>query len=234
MALVGGMREKKSKSGKSAMATIPHQQQVARVTRVLLADDHRLIGEAVATLLSNTGRFYVETAETFDETIECLQNSETFDIVMLDLKMPGLVGMDSVRRVVEDAGKGQVVLFSATADRHGLNRAIEMGVRGLIPKTMPLQSLVSVLELIGSGQMFVPTNALKDKQSAGEREELNDVELYVLRLAASGLTNKQIANDLDQNETTVKMYMRSICKKLGARNRAHAAVIGRDLALIDT
>lgn len=205
-----------------------------RLTRVLLADDHRLIGEAVATLLANTGQFSVETAETFDETIECLQNSAPFDIVMLDLRMPGLVGMDHVRQVVVDAGKAQVVLFSATADRHTLNRAIEMGVRGLIPKTMPLQSLVSVLRLIESGQVFVPTNALEEKQGAGEREKLNDIELYVLRLAASGLTNKHIANDLDQSETTVKMYMRSICKKLGARNRAHAAVIGRDMALIDT
>lgn len=205
-----------------------------RLTRVLLADDHRLIGEAVATLLANTGQFSVETAETFDETIECLKNSAPFDIVMLDLRMPGLVGMDHVRQVVVDAGKAQVVLFSATADRHTLNRAIEMGVRGLIPKTMPLQSLVSVLRLIESGQVFVPTNALEEKQGAGEREKLNDIELYVLRLAASGLTNKHIANDLDQSETTVKMYMRSICKKLGARNRAHAAVIGRDMALIDT
>jgi two-component system nitrate/nitrite response regulator NarP len=204
------------------------------MTRVLLADDHRLIGEAVATLLANTGRFYVETAETFEEAVECLANSEPFDIVMLDLRMPGMVGMESVRRIVDDAGKAQVVLFSATADRHTLNRAMELGVRGLIPKTMPLQSLVSVLRLIESGQKFVPTSALNEKQGAAEHEKLNDVELYVLRLAASGLTNKHIANDLDQSETTVKMHMRSICKKLGARNRAHAAVIGRDTALIDT
>ncbi|MDP5334787.1 MAG: response regulator transcription factor [Paracoccaceae bacterium] len=204
------------------------------MTRVLLADDHRLIGEAVAAMLANTGRFQVETAETFDEAVECLKNSDAFDIVMLDLRMPGMVGMESVRRIVEDAGKGQVVLFSATADRHTLNRAMELGVRGLIPKTMPLQSLVSVLRLIESGQKFVPTSAMNEKQGAAEHEKLNDVELYVLRLAASGLTNKHIANDLDQSETTVKMHMRSICKKLGARNRAHAAVIGRDTALIDT
>jgi two-component system nitrate/nitrite response regulator NarP len=216
------------------MAKSMNTLQDEPMTRVLLADDHRLIGEAVAAMLANTGRFQVETAETFDEAVECLKNSDAFDIVMLDLRMPGMVGMESVRRIVEDAGKGQVVLFSATADRHTLNRAMELGVRGLIPKTMPLQSLVSVLRLIESGQKFVPTSAMNEKQGAAEHEKLNDVELYVLRLAASGLTNKHIANDLDQSETTVKMHMRSICKKLGARNRAHAAVIGRDTALIDT
>lgn len=204
------------------------------VTRVLLADDHRLIGEAVATLLSNTERFSVDTAETFDETLSCLADDGPYDIVMLDLRMPGLVGLDGVRQVVEQAGKGQVVLFSANADRHILTKSIELGVRGLIPKTMPLQSLVSVLRLIESGQMFVPADTLEEKPSAGERDKLTDVELHVLRLAAAGLTNKHIANDMDQSETTIKMHMRTICRKLGARNRAHAAVIGRDMALIDS
>ena len=204
------------------------------ISRVLLADDHRLIGEAVATLLSTTERFSVDTAETFDETISCLVNDGPYDIVMLDLRMPGLVGLEGVRQVVENAGMGQVVLFSANADRHILNRSIEMGVRGLIPKTMPLQSLVSVLRLIESGQMFVPADALDDKQAAGERDKLTDVELHVLRLAAAGMTNKHIANDMDQSETTIKMHMRTICRKLGARNRAHAAVIGRDMSIIES
>ena len=212
----------------------PYSSAGDKVTRVLLADDHRLIGEAVATLLSTTERFSVDTAETYGETIDCLVQSGPYDIVMLDLRMPGLVGLDGIRQVVEKAGDGQVVLFSANADRHTLSRAIEMGVRGLIPKTMPLQSLVSVLRLIESGQMFVPANALDEKQPTGDREALSDIELYVLRLAAAGLTNKHIAKDLKQSETTIKMHMRSICKKLGARNRAHAAVIGRDMSIIES
>lgn len=213
------------------MANVLSGQQ-ARVSRVLLADDHRLIAEAVAALLSSTGDFQVETAETFDEAIAALAGDNVYDIIMLDLRMPGLVGLEGVRRVVDRAKSAQVVLFSAHADRHIMARAIEMGVRGLIPKTMPLQSLVSVLRLIESGQMFVPTDYAEDKPALAEKDSLSDTELYVLRLAAAGLTNKHIANDLDQSETTIKMHMRSICRKLGARNRAHAAVIGRDMAII--
>lgn len=213
------------------MANVLGGQQ-ARVSRVLLADDHRLIAEAVAALLSSTGDFQVETAETFDEAIAALAGDNVYDIIMLDLRMPGLVGLEGVRRVVDRAKSAQVVLFSAHADRHIMARAIEMGVRGLIPKTMPLQSLVSVLRLIESGQMFVPTDYAEDKPALAEKDSLSDTELYVLRLAAAGLTNKHIANDLDQSETTIKMHMRSICRKLGARNRAHAAVIGRDMAII--
>jgi two-component system nitrate/nitrite response regulator NarP len=203
------------------------------VSRVLLADDHRLIGEAVAAMLTTTEKFSVDTAETFDETISRLANDGPYDIVMLDLRMPGLVGLEAVRQVVEKAGKGQVVLFSANADRHTLSRSIEMGVRGLIPKTMPLQSLVSVLHLIESGQMFIPADTADDKKNGAERDKLSDVEMHVLRLAAVGLTNKHIAKDMDQSETTIKMHMRTICRKLGARNRAHAAMIGRDMSLIE-
>lgn len=204
-----------------------------RMCRVLLADDHRLIGEAVAALLSSTGDFTVETAETFDAAIKALGADQTFDIIMLDLRMPGLVGLDGVRKVVAKAAGAQVVLFSAHADRHTLSRAMEMGVRGLIPKTMPLQSLVSVLRLIESGQMFVPADFADDKPAQSDKDSLTDTELYVLRMAAAGLTNKHIANDLDQSETTVKMHMRVICRKLGAKNRAHAAVIGRDMGAIE-
>jgi two-component system nitrate/nitrite response regulator NarP len=175
----------------------------------------------------------VDTAETFDETISRLANDGPYNIVMLDLRMPGLVGLEAVRQVVEKAGKGQVVLFSANADKHTLNRSIEMGVRGLIPKTMPLQSLVSVLHLIESGQMFIPADTADEKKNGTERDKLSDVEMHVLRLAAAGLTNKHIAKDMDQSETTIKMHMRTICRKLGARNRAHAAMIGRDMSLIE-
>jgi two-component system, NarL family, nitrate/nitrite response regulator NarL len=204
-----------------------------RLCRVLLADDHRLIAEAVAALLSSTGDFNVDTSETFDEAMTALNDNAGYHIVMLDLRMPGLVGLEGVRKVVDKAAGAQVVLFSAHADRHTLARAMEMGVRGLIPKTMPLQSLVSVLRLIESGQMFVPAEYADDKTAPAEKDSLSDTELYVLRLAAAGLTNKHIANDLDQSETTIKMHMRGICRKLDARNRAHAAVIGRDMGIIE-
>ncbi|MDX5414197.1 MAG: response regulator transcription factor [Rhodobacterales bacterium] len=204
------------------------------MSRILLADDHKLIAEAVASLLGTTGEFAVDTAETFQDVIHCLSQNDTYNIVMLDLRMPGLVGMDDIRQVVVQAGTGYVVLFSSNADRHTLKRAMDCGVRGLIPKTMPLQSLVSVLRLIETGQMFVPATAGDTDDNTDARAKLSDIELYVLRLAASGLTNKHIANDMKQSETTIKMHMRSICRKLGARNRAHAAVIGRDMAIIDT
>ena len=199
---------------------------------VLIADDHRLLGEAVANLLRSGAGYRVATAESFDTTVAALAK-DRFDIVLLDLKMPGMVGLASVRTVLDKAGKGRVVLFTGQVDRHFLNSALELGVRGLIPKTMPLQSLISVIQLIDSGQVFVPMQDLGQPGGGSEAgADLTEKEHFVLRLAADGLTNKEIARDMGTTEVTVKMHMRAVCRKLGARNRAHAAIISRERAIL--
>lgn len=200
--------------------------------RVLIADDHRLLAEAMADLLKSETDFSVDTTGTYDDAMRALA-AQPYDIVLLDLKMPGMIGLESVGNVVQAAKAGKVVLFTAQVDRHFLNSALGLGAKGLITKTMALQSLVSVIRLINSGQVFVPMQELiASGASDGDREKnLTDKELFVLRLASDGMTNKEIARDLGSTEVMVKMHMRSACKKLGARNRAHAAMISRERSL---
>lgn len=202
--------------------------------KVLIADDHKLLAEAVGSMLTAQGGFDVVTVENYHQALAQLDQDPDVDIVLLDLKMPGMVGLDSVSSIVEKARSGKVVLFTGLVDRHFLNSSLELGVKGLIPKTMPLQSLNSVIQLIMSGQIFVPMNDVinNSEQQSGTGSDLNEKELFVLRLAADGMTNKEIARDMSCTEVTVKMHMRSICKKLGARNRAHAAMISRELSII--
>ena len=201
--------------------------------KLLLADDHNLLVEAVSNMLNAMPEYEAITTDTLNGVLALLNEHGDFDIVLLDLKMPGMVGLESVQKVVKSAGDGKVVLFTGMVDRHFLNSALELGCKGLIPKTMPLKSLDSVIQLIMSGQVFVPMDSASvGADSSGKDHDLSDKELYVLRLAADGLTNKEIARGMDASEVTVKMHMRSICKKLGARNRAHAAMISRERALI--
>lgn len=201
--------------------------------KLLLADDHNLLVEAVSTMLNAMPDYEAVTTDTLNGALALLTEHGDFDVVLLDLKMPGMVGLESVQKVIKTAGDGKVVLFTGMVDRHFLNSALELGCKGLIPKTMPLKSLDSVIQLIMSGQVFVPMDtASVGGDSGGKDHDLSYKELYVLRLAADGLTNKEIARGMDASEVTVKMHMRSICKKLGARNRAHAAMISRERALI--
>lgn len=201
--------------------------------RILIADDHRMIGEVVADFLTSSNAFSVELAENLEKTLELLKAAGGYDIVMLDLVMPGMAGTDGIGKVVSANPNGSVVLFTSRVDRFTLDRALEMGVKGVIPKTMPARSLISALRLVNSGEVFLPATTIENRISHEKTADaLTEIELFILRLAAEGFTNKAIANDINQNETSIKMYMRSICSKLNARNRAHASMIGRDLGLL--
>ncbi|MDA9135608.1 response regulator transcription factor [Ascidiaceihabitans sp.] len=201
--------------------------------KIAIADDHKLLADAVSSMLGGEGGFETSCCYDLESLLKLLERGK-FDVILLDLKMPGMFGLDSVAQVVRAARDGGVVLFTGQVDRHVLDKALELGVRGLIAKTMPLRSLGSIIELISSGQIFVPVGADFPGSTTDleNNHGLNDKELYVLRLAADGMTNKEIAREMGATEVIVKMHMRSICRKLGARNRAHAAIISRERSLL--
>jgi two-component system nitrate/nitrite response regulator NarL len=212
---------------------IAGEQQSDVYLKVVIADDHKLIAEAVKLTLANDEAMIVSTCYDLPSLLELLA-AESFDIILLDLSMPGMMGVESIGTVISAAGEGYVVLFTGQIDKHVLDRAFELGVRGLIEKTMPLQSLRSIISLINSGQVFVPVGVDIANQRNGHQENqvLSGNEMHVLQHASNGLTNKEIAIIMDTTEVKIKMYMRAVCKKLGARNRTHAAIIGRELLLI--
>lgn len=207
--------------------------QLTDLLRILIADDHLLVSEAVSSVLRAEGRFEVKLTKDLNGALKHLAEG-VFDVVLLDFRMPGMVGLDSINQVVKAANSSRVVLFTGQIEKHVVDRALEIGVRGLIPKTLPLKSLGSVIDLINSGQVFVPvgSDAPQAVSESGSVDLLSQKEHTVLRFAAEGMTNKEIARDMGTSEVTVKMHMRAICKKLGARNRAHAAILSRELALL--
>jgi two-component system nitrate/nitrite response regulator NarP len=203
--------------------------------KVLIADDHALLAQAVAHALREDAGFDVAVTTSRQGAVDELEKSD-FDVVLLDLRMPGMHGLSSVAEVVKRAGDGQVVLFTGQLDRQFLDDSIKLGLSGYIPKTMPLKSLESALQLIRSGQTFIPhvdgPVEASPQTMPVKREPISDREVHVLRLAADGDTNKEIARALAVTETQVKMIMRNICTKLAARNRAHACIIARERMLI--
>ena len=223
--------------GKGGICMLQEQSSNDKVSKktlkLVIADDHKLLADAVASTLAKNGEFDVSSCYNLESLLITL-GQETFDVVLLDLRMPGMAGLDSVTQVIRAAGDGYVVLFTGQVDHHFLDKALSLGARGLISKTMPLRSLARIVELISSGQVFVPVGSdfPGSSNEVAHSHDLNDKEIYVLRLAADGMTNKEIARDMGATEVIVKMHMRAICKKLGARNRAHAAMISRELSLL--
>ena len=201
---------------------------------VLIADDHELLAEAVAQSLSRNEGLSAVVATSLAGTMDELSSHE-YDIVLLDLRMPGMMGLSSVESVLKRAPGVNVVLFTGQIDRRFLDDAVKLGVKGYIPKSMPLKSLDVSLRLIYSGQTFIPHHQPQESQLNASNltsEPLVERELFVLRLAADGMINKEIARDLGISEAQVKMIMRQVCQKLGARNRAHACVVSRERMLI--
>lgn len=204
-------------------------------TFVLIADDHLLLAEAVASALEAPPRFY-ETmlASDLAETLLALSSGVHIDLVLLDVRMPGMMGLKSIIEVIHAAAPAQVCLLSGEVDRDLVHLAVENGARGLIPKTMSIKSLASVVEFVLSGQIFIPADEHKDGKvnKSSEPTVLSEKEIGIVRLTSEGYINKEIANAIGSSEVTIKMHMRSICGKLKARNRAHAVAICRQRGLL--
>ena len=223
----------------SVVAPLPQlavaSQEGAGTVRILIADDHVLLAQAVARSLVNNGGFDVEVTENLDGALRIVKEVQP-DILLLDLKMPGMQGLLSVAKVVEKAGETRVVLFSAQIDPQFIRDALALGVAGYVPKTIGLPSFVAALTLIESGQVFVPQtdiHLLGSRPGASSSDtDLTEREISVLTMSSEGATNKEIAARLGGSESSIKLTMRTICAKLGARNRAHACIIARERALI--
>lgn len=203
--------------------------------RVLMADDHALVREAVASYLSEREGFDVLHASTLQETLDILSQDIRPEVVLLDLVMPGMDGMSSIQKVLAQCGTARLVIFSGSTNHSFVAQAIEIGVRGFLPKTMSLRSIGSALRMVRDGEVFVPSAMFTDTFNVGTRAAPRDgaqfstIETQVLKMAAEGKTNKEIAVALQTTEVLVKMHMRSICKKVDARNRTHAATRAREL-----
>lgn len=197
--------------------------------RILIADDHKLVREMLGLLLQNQDEFAVDMAETLPETLERIMSAGEYDIILLDIVMPGMGGLLGVKQVIKANAKGAVVLFSGQLRDSFVQDALSHGARGFIPKNLPPSHFLDALRLVSSGQVFLPPDAPKASQPPPVRAiaELGPQEQRVLSLLCDGLSNKAIARELDLSEASVKSLMRSLCTKIGARNRTEAALIAR-------
>lgn len=198
---------------------------------VLVADDHEIVKDAVAMALTQSGEFSVSTTSSFAETKTKISESEDFDVVMLDLVMPGMDGIDSVQQIVDLNKDSAVVLFSGNVKPRFLQQAVDLGCSGLIPKNLPLKSLYSALKFIASGQVFMPVEP-KTSDDETKASLLTQRDIFILQEVAGGQTNKEIAWKLQLSEVTIKAKMQAIRAKLDAKNRASAVIKARQMGII--
>ena len=203
--------------------------------RVLLADDEGMVRDAISAYLVNEAGAQVVSVHDMEGAINALNSQGPFDLVLLDYEMPGMNGLDGLMRMKEIHAEQKVAIFSGNAPRWVVQEALKSGASGFLPKRMAANTLVNAFRIMISGESYFPVETLRvvdgDPFSAPEKQ-LSLREKQALKGLSDGLTNKEIASLLDIEEVTVKLHIRTLCRKLDAKNRTHAAMIAKEAKLI--
>jgi len=211
--------------------------------RAVVADDHPLFREAVHLRLDRQfPGALVKEASTLDELLAGDRDkTEPVDLILIDLHMPGMAS-DAFVRVIREFPRAAVVLMSGVASPEDVRNAVRAGARGFLPKTMPPEAFAAALSIVLGGGTYVPAELVNAPDTMSEAREggslnatmsaLTPREQQVLVRLATGAQNKEIGRDLGLAEVTVKLHVRQILKKIGARNRSEAASIATRAGLI--
>lgn len=211
--------------------------------KVILVDDQKLIRDGIKSLLALSGSIDVvgECADGSTVIASCQQLKP--DVVLLDLSMPVMNGVQTLS-ALREAEVTVPVLILTTFDEHELVlQSISLGARGFLLKDVSLETLVQAIDTLAQGgSWFAPNiterllNTVRREESSftmpAQLEALSDKELEILKLMAAGYSNKEIANALFKSEGTVKNQCSAILAKLGVRDRTRAVLMALELGLI--
>ncbi|EAQ26609.1 response regulator transcription factor [Roseovarius sp. 217] len=201
------------------------------MTKLLLADDHDLVREMIAEYLRVQGGFDVFVAESLESALKVQEKNVPFQLVMLDLMMPGMDSLSGLAVMKSRAGC-PVAILSGTGTPEVARRALRSWAAGFLPKTLDPQSLVAAVHHMLLGETYTPLDFLESGDTEAEgKVHLTPRETDVLVGVLDGKSNKEIARDLDIQEVTVKLHLKTLSRKLGAKNRTQAAMIARDMGL---
>lgn len=202
--------------------------------KVLIADDHDLVRDALVAFVEAAGGIETRVASTLESACSSIDTDGPFDLVLLDFNMPGMNGLAGLERVLSFEDPPRVALISGEASREVAEKALDAGAAGFVPKTLPAKSLVNAIRFMAMGEQYAPVDFMTAEPQTPEHplaKKLTERELQVLRGLTEGKSNKEIARDLDLSEPTIKLHVKTLYRKVGANNRTQAALIAREAGL---
>lgn len=192
--------------------------------RILLAEDQAMVRGALSALLSLSGEFDITQASDGDAALALLKTSE-FDLLLTDIEMPGLSGLELANWCQQNKPKLKIVVITTFGRAGYIKRAIESGVGGFLLKDAPSDTLITAINQVMAGKRIIdPELAI---MAVGELDPLNDKERKALKLAGEGRSTSEIAATLFIAEGTVRNYLSEAISKLHATNRIDAARIAQ-------
>jgi len=202
--------------------------------RILIADDHDMVLETIAAFLKNEIEAEFKTAADLPGALDLIERTGRFDLVLLDYNMPGMNGLKGLTKALDANGGQGVAILSGNVSNKTAHEAMEAGAIGFLPKTLKANTMVNALRFMLSGEKFIPLSVLQDEDDPSGHpltRNLTQREIEVLEGLCKGLSNKEIANNLDLQEVTIKLHVRTLCRKLEVRNRTQAALAAKEAGL---
>lgn len=201
--------------------------------RVLIADDHPMVRDGLRTVIAVAfDQCELFEASSIDEAAEIIEREGDFDIVLLDLNMPGTNGFSGLVTMRDRFPSVPVVIVSAAQERGLARSAVAAGAAGFIPKSLKRSAIVEALKSILAGDIYLPDVEEGDENEDAETadilariDSLTPQQKVVLKLVVEGKLNKQIAYELDVSMTTVKAHVSAILSKLRVFSRTQAVIL---------
>ena len=210
------------------------------VAKFLIADDHPLYREALVLALQLLfENVDIIQSDGLDSTLDALQQNSDFDLVLLDLNMPGCDNFYGLIRVTQDFPKIPVAVVSASDSVEVVSKVMSLGAKGFIPKTTATQTIANALKQIMHGNNWLPEGMQSRIEHIEHIKPIFDVarlvgeltpkQFQVLKLIQNGLLNKQIAFELNITEATVKAHISGVFRKLNVNTRTQAVLLLKNL-----
>jgi len=200
----------------------------------LIVDDHEVVREGLRLSLSRAPHIRVVGEAADGASAVELAERRKPDVVIMDVRMPGIDGLEATKLLAERAPEVKVLIFTAFSERSLLGRGLESGAKGYILKEAPHETLLRAIEKVANGDGFVDPALMPAFLNGREREDmLTAREREILQLLADGMSNADVAAKLFISQETVKSHVRHILTKLEADTRTHAVAIALRDAIID-
>jgi DNA-binding NarL/FixJ family response regulator len=211
-------------------------------TKVLLVDDHELVRQGIAAMLSAAGDVQiVGNARSGREALEVARR-ELPDIVLMDVKMPDMDGLEATRKIKEERPRTAVIMLTMHDNPTYLRDAVRAGAAGYLLKDVSKDELIDAIRQVATGGAFIESQMLKGMlsemkpsgQAAPAAKNLTKRESEILSLVAEGMSNREIAEKLVLSPETVKSHVAAILEKLNVSDRTQAAIYAVRHGLVET
>jgi len=205
----------------------------SREITCLIVDDHEVVREGLRLSLSRAPHIRVIGEAGDGETAVALAERRRPNVVIMDVRMPGMDGLQATKEITDKLPDVSVLIFTAYGERSLLGRGLESGAKGYILKEAPHQTLLRAIEKVAAGEGYVDPALMPAFLTKDREDMLTGREREILQLLADGMSNADVAAKLYISQETVKSHVRHILAKLEADTRTHAVAIALREAIID-